>query len=123
MNKEANSTTPTTVGTEKWEGNFKDLKENGEVLSHIEAIVPTPIFILFAEYMGYISQFNKMAENWCDGKVPEVHVQKIMILEAKCIYRKMLEDFDIEDIRYYYDSYYPLVLKEYVDSLAKIIED
>ena len=122
MNKEKNSTNPTTVGTE-WEGNFKDLQENGEVLNHIEAIVPTPIFILFAEYMGYISQFNKMAENWCDGKVPEVHVQKIMILEAKCIYRKMLEDFDIDDIRYFYDSYYPLVLKEYVDSLAKIIED
>lgn len=120
MNKETNSTNPTTVNTEKWEGNLKDVEKFGE---HIAAIVPAPIFILFAEYMGYISQFNKMAENWCDGKVPEVHVQKIMILEAKCIYRKMLQDYDLDDIRYYYDSYYPLVLKEYVDGLAKIVED
>ena len=86
-------------------------------------VIPTPIFILFAEYMGYVSQFNKLAENWCEGKVPEVHVQKIMILEAKCIYRKMVKDYNIKDILYYYESYYPLVLKEYVDKLAEIVKN
>jgi hypothetical protein len=122
MNKETNATNPTTVSTE-WEGNLKDVEKFGDRLEQKECSIPAPIFILFAEYMGYISQFNKMAENWCDGKVPEVHVQKVMILEAKCIYRKMVKDYDIEDIKYYYNSYYPLVLKEYVDGLAKIIED
>lgn len=123
MNKETNEKASTTVGTEKWEGNLKDVEKFGEALEQTECTIPAPIFILFAEYMGYISQFNKMAENWCDGKVPEVHVQKIMMLEAKCIYRKMVEDYDIEDIKYYYNSYYPLVLKEYVDGLAKIVQD
>ena len=32
-------------------------------------IVEAPLFILFAEYLGYVSIFNKMAEDWCDGKV------------------------------------------------------
>lgn len=119
MNKETNQATPTTVSTEKWEGNFKDLQNN---MNREEEIVAAPIFIIFAEYMGYVSQFNKMAENWCDGKVPEVHIQKFMMLEAKCIFRQMLKDFGLEDIRYYYDSYYPLILKDYVDNLAEILK-
>lgn len=123
MNNETNVTNPTTVDTEKWEGNLKDVEKFGDKIETVEGLVPAPIFILFAEYMGYVSQFNKMAEEWCDGKVPSVHVQKVMILEARCIYRQMLKDYDIEDIKYYYNSYYPLVLKEYVDGLAKIVEN
>lgn len=122
MNKET-KTTPTAVDTEKWEGNAKDLEKYSDGMIREEETVSAPIFIIFAEYMGYVSQFNKMAENWCDGKVPEVHVQKFMMLEAKCIFRKMLKDYDIDDIRYYYDSYYPLILKDYVDSLAEILKD
>lgn len=120
MNKQT-STTPTT---KKWEGNLKDLEQYSEVLSgHKEEVIPAPIFIIFAEYMGYVSQFNKKAEEWCDGKVPEVHVQKIMMLEATCIFRQMKKDFDLETIQYYYESYYPLILKEYVDKLAEILKD
>ena len=88
-----------------------------------ELVIAAPIFIIFAEYMGYVSQFNKKAEDWCDGKVPEVHIQKFMMLEAKCIFRQMSKDYDKDDIRYYYDSYYPLILKEYEDKLAEIITD
>lgn len=123
MNTEKNSTTHTAVDTQNWEGNFKDLEKFGEMVEHTEQVVAAPIFIIFAEYMGYVSQFNKMAENWCDGKVPEVHVQKVMMLEARCIYRQMMKDFTLEEVRYYYDSYYPLILKEYVDSLAEIVKE
>jgi hypothetical protein len=123
MNTEKNSTAPTTVDTQNWEGNFKDSEKFGEMVEHTEQVVAAPIFIIFAEYMGYVSQFNKMAENWCDGKVPEVHVQKVMMLEARCIYRQMMKDFTLEEVRYYYDSYYPLILKEYVDSLAEIVKE
>jgi hypothetical protein len=122
MSKETNAT-PTTVDTEKWEGNLKDLEKNTDGMIREEETVSAPIFIIFAEYMGYVSQFNKLAENWCDGKVPEVHVQKVMMLEARCIYRQMMKDFTLEEVRYYYDSYYPLILKEYVDSLAEIVKE
>jgi hypothetical protein len=116
--------TKTITHTEQWDGNLKDLEEFSDVLSkHKENVIPTPIFIIFAEYMGYLSQFNKKAEDWCDGKVPDVHIQKVMILEASCIFRQMKKDYAIEEIQYYYDSYYPLILKEYVDKLEEILKD
>ena len=120
-NTETKPNATTNVGTQEWEGNLKDIENYGDMVREEETI-SAPIFIIFAEYMGYVSQFNKLAENWCDGKVPEVHVQKVMMLEAKCIFRQMLKDFDLETIRYYYDSYYPLILKEYADSLDSIVK-
>jgi hypothetical protein len=119
-NKETKVETPTE---EKWGGNVKDLEEYGDKEKHLVSVIPTPLFIIFAEYLGYISQFNKKAEEWCDGKVPEVHVQKVMNLEAKCIYRQMIKDYDLDEIQYYYDSYYPLILQEYDENLAKICDD
>ena len=116
--------TETKTNTDKWGGNFEDLKEFNDIVEqHEENAVPTPIFIIFAEYMGYVSQFNKKAEEWCEGKVPTAQVQKIMILEAKCIFRQMKKDYDLDTIKYYYESYYPLILKEYVDKLNDIIKD
>lgn len=85
-------------------------------------VVEAPLFILFAEYLGYVSIFNKMAEDWCDGKVPDIHVQKIIILEAKCILRQMKKDYSLEDIREYYLLYYPLIFQEYDEKLAKLLE-
>ena len=114
--------TKTVTSTSKWGGNFQDLKVFGEEIKHEEQIVQAPIFILFAEYLGYVSQFNKKAEEWCDGKVPEVHVQKIMMLEANCIFRQMKKDYGLDVIKYYYESYYPLILKEYVDKLEEIVK-
>ena len=90
---------------------------NGEVIT-IEA----PLFILFAEYLGYVSIFNKIAEEWCDGKVPEIHIQKIIILEAKCIQRQMKKDYTIENIKDFYEMYYPLIFQEYDEKLSKLLE-
>lgn len=113
-----------TETSTKWGGNLQDLKEFSDIVKkHKEVLVQTPIFILFAEYLGYVSQFNKMAEDWCDGKVPEVHVQKIMMIEASSIFRQMKKDYTLEAIQYYYDSYYPLILQEYEEDLASILED
>ena len=85
-------------------------------------IVEAPLFILFAEYLGYVSIFNKMAEDWCDGKVPEIYIQKIIILEAKCILRQMRKDYSLDDIREFYSMYYPLIFQEYDEKLAKLLE-
>ena len=87
-----------------------------------EIKVEAPLFILFAEYLGYVSIFNKMAEEWCEGKIPEIHVQKIIILEANCILRQMKKDYANEDIRYFYSMYYPLIFEEYDNKLKGMIE-
>jgi hypothetical protein len=101
----------------KVETEVKENQPNEEVI-----IVEAPLFILFAEYLGYVSIFNKMAEDWCDGKVPEMHIQKIIILEAKCIFRQMKKDYGLDNIREFYSMYYPLIFQEYDENLAKLIE-
>lgn len=117
MEVNTNTTTPTNVGVKEWEGNFADLKNNESPIQ-----VECPIFIIFAEYFGYVSRFTKYAEDWCDGKVPEIHVQKFMMIEAASMFRQMKIDYNIEEIRDYYNRYYPLILEEYCDKLAKIID-
>lgn len=97
-----------------------EVKENQ--LNEEAIIVEAPLFILFAEYLGYVSIFNKMAEDWCDGKVPEMHIQKIIILEAKCILRQMKKDYGLDSIREFYSMYYPLIFQEYDENLAKLID-
>jgi len=84
--------------------------------------VDAPIFILFAEFLGYVSTLNKFAEDWCDGKVPDLHIQKVLIVEAKCIFRQMLKDYTIDDIREFYMMYYPLVFQEYDEKLANLVK-
>ena len=84
-------------------------------------VVEAPLFILFAEYLGYVSIFNKFAEDWCDGKVPDECIQKIIIIEAKSIFRQMKEDYEIEDIRDFYSMYYPILFEEYDDKLKKLL--
>lgn len=86
-------------------------------------VVEAPLFIIFAEYLGYVSILNKVAEEWCDGKVPNIHIQKVIIVEAKSILRQMKKDYTNDEIREYYSMYYPLILQEYDENLAKMLEN
>lgn len=117
----------TETKTESWQGNIQDYKENvdKEETSILVTVSPThnieaPIFIMFAEYLGYVSQFQTVAENWCDGKIPEPHIQKFLMVEAACMLKQMKKDFKVEEITKYYDLYYPIILSEYVEKLRKI---
>ena len=113
------NTSETKTDTSKWGGNFEDLKEFSDIVEqHKETVVPTPIFILFAEYMGYVSQFNKKAEDWCDGKVPDEFIQKIINVEARCILHQMKKDYTVQTMRYWFNTYYPVVIKEIEDKIA-----
>ena len=91
-----------------------------EVSQHQEKTIQTPVFIIFAEYLGYVSRFNQIAIDWCDGKVPEEYIQKLLIMESKSIFRQMKKDYKIEEIQYWYDTYRPVILKDYEDKLAQL---
>ena len=108
--------TQSNTTLEEWSGNFKDFASADE-----EITLECPIFIIFAEYFGYVSPFTKMAEDWCEGKVPEVHVQKFLKIEATCILRQMKKDYGVESMRNYYKDFYPLILEEYCEKLASLI--
>ena len=92
-----------------------------DIAQHKEKKIETPIFIIFAEYLGYVSRFNELAVNWCEGKVPEVYIQKLLMMEAKSIFRQMLKDYTLEKIQYWYDTYYPVIICEYEEKLSKAV--
>ena len=106
-----------TKNTEKgkWEGNLTDIAQ------YADKVIETPVFLIFAEYLGYVSKFVDEAEKWCDGKIPERYIQKIMMMESKTIFHQMKKDYGIDTIKYWYNTYYPVILNEYVESLEKVI--
>jgi hypothetical protein len=91
-----------------------------ETNENTEKIIKTPVFIIFAEYLGYVSRFNELAIDWCDGKVPDEYIQNILTMEAKSIFRQMKQDYTIEEIQYWYNTYYPVILVEYDEKLNSI---
>ena len=92
-----------------------------EVAQHIEKVIKTPVFIIFAEYLGYVSRFNDIAVDWCEGKFPEEYLQNLLVMEAKSIFRQMKKDYPLDEIQYWYDTYHPVILAEYEEKLAKAI--
>lgn len=87
-----------------------------------DKVIEAPVFIIFAEYLGYVSRFNKLAADWCDGEIPEPYIQKVIIVEAKSIYRQMLKDYGLDMIKYWYETYQPVIIGEYEEKLSKVLE-
>ena len=92
-----------------------------EVSQHREKTIKTPVFIIFAEYLGYVSRFNDIAIEWCEGKLPDKYIQGILDMEAMSIFRQMKNDYALEQIQYWYDTYYPVILADYEEKLEKAI--
>ena len=97
-----------------------ETKSSTEVSTHEEKIIKTPLLIIFAEYLGYVSKFTDIAIEWCEGKVPEEYIQKILDVEAKSIFRQMKKDYPMEEIQFWYDTYYPAILSEYDEKLENL---
>ena len=99
---ENNSTTTTTTVETKTETNT--------------ITVNKALFLLFAEFLGYASPLIDWAEEICDGKDVEDYKRKIIEVDANFIFNKMQKEYSLEDIRSWYDEFYPLILKEYEDN-------
>jgi hypothetical protein len=108
--------------------NTVDNKENVVVDNTNVTKEPKPInkviFLIFAEYIGYVSDFVEYAEKICNGK-EEVHdtIKKLIELDADYIFKKMKEEYTLEEIRGWYDEFYPLLIKEYETSLNEKIKE
>lgn len=79
-----------------------------------ELFIQTPIFILFCEYLGYVSAFLEFAENWCNPTkpMPQKHLQTFLEREARSLYDSMLEEFNEEEIHNLYKNFYTCGLDE-----------
>lgn len=85
--------------------------------------IEPPVFVLFAEYLGYCSRFIEDCEKWCDGTIPSMYKQRAVIIEAKSILRQMLKDYSREEIINWYITYKEPLLKEYEDALSSIANE
>lgn len=79
-------------------------------------------FILFAEFLGYESVFIDWAENVCNGEKVE-DFQKILVeRDADYIFKKMTEEYSVEEIRNWYNEFYDVILKEYDEKVKDIVK-
>jgi hypothetical protein len=112
---EETKTNTQTSTEQKWEGNIKDVLLNSDE-NMIKMDVP--VFIVFAEFLGYISRFTKIANDWCDGKIPEDYIKKMLTVEAQCMLHQMKKDYTVATIRYWFNMYHPVILKDIEEKLA-----
>ncbi len=119
METNKNEETPITNGEEKWDGDLKTLMKEGEVVEDKKTI-KSPLFIMFAEYMGYISKFIEIAENWCNGKKPTDCLCKLIEIDAFNIFNEMKKKTTVEEIKNYFNEFYDVILSEYDSELQKL---
>lgn len=82
--------------------------------------IQTPVFILFAEILGYVSPFLEYAEDWCNPEkpMPLSCIKTFLEREAKVIYDDMLAEFTEEEIHQLYVNFYNTGL-DYLDEDLK----
>ena len=85
-----------------------------------DTVIKSPIFLLFAEFLGYVSPVVEWAENMCNGKKLEEYQIKFIETDAKGIYDRILKDnFTKEDIKGWYNDLKDLLFSKYEESLNK----
>ena len=80
--------------------------------------IQAPVFLLYAEYLGYVSPLIEWAEEWCyDPKKFENWKKNIVICDAKHIFKKVKEEYSLSEIKDWYDEFYDAVFKFYEECL------
>lgn len=82
--------------------------------------IPSCIFILFAEYLGYETPLIEWCEEWCnDAKFPEWK-KNVLKVDAKLLYTEMQKEFSQDKIIEYYRKFYDLVICNWCDKLSSV---
>lgn len=77
-------------------------------------VIQPHMFILFAEYLGYVSPFIEWAEEWYSDKAnkfPEFK-KKILTVEAQHIYNEILKDGLLTDAQNWYEKINELIFPD-----------
>lgn len=81
--------------------------------------IKSPIFLLFAEYLGFVSGVVTWAEDCVNGKKLSEYQKKVIDTDALCLKKQMLNEFSKEDILSWYQSFYDVILGDYDKNLEK----
>lgn len=77
------------------------------------------LFILFAEFFGYVSPLIDLAEDFCDGKEISSHMLSFLKIDSIMILEKMKKEFTIDELKDWYKKFYPLLLEQYDEKMKE----
>lgn len=100
-----------------YEGDLKSLMEEGKYN------ISAPLFLMFAEYLGYVGKTLPWVDNWCVAKKKPAEYQiKFIEIEAVTVLNEAKKKFTIKKLRELYDSLYEVILNIY-DANIKELEE
>ena len=98
-----------------YEGDLKDLIGEGKYN------ISAPLFLMFAEYLGYVGKTLPWVDSWCvDKKKPEDYKVRFIEVEAVTVLREAKNKFSEQKLRELYDSLYEVILFIYDDNLKEM---
>lgn len=78
-----------------------------------------PVFLIFAEYLGYTTPLIEFAEKMCKGELKSLHMLRCLEVDAESVFKKMCSDYSKEDLRYWWDTFYDVAVQEYDEEFEK----
>ena len=85
--------------------------------------IEAPIFLLFTEYLGFVSNVIDFAEEWCKNpKTIKTWKKNVVITDALNIFhkiKKMGDKYPIKEIIDDYNKFYEIALKDWITQLNK----
>ena len=98
-----------------YEGDLKDLIGEGKYN------ISAPLFLMFAEYLGYVGKTLSWVDEWCvNKKKPEDYKVRFIEVEAVTVLREAKNKFTEQKLRELYDSLYEVILFIYDENLKEL---
>jgi hypothetical protein len=98
-----------------YEGDLKELIGEGKYN------LSAPLFLMFAEYLGYVGKTLPWVDAWCvDKKKPEKYKINFIEVEAVTVLREAKKKFTEQKLRELYDGLYEVILFIYDENLKEM---
>lgn len=81
-------------------------------VEHVVRAISSPLFLKFAEYLGYETPLIKWVDKICEGKDVPKSIETFLKIDAKSIFDKMQSEYTIDELVYWWDAFYPVVMAE-----------
>lgn len=113
-------TKATTVNTEEKEKKVEEALSVKDFAERTKRTVKAPLFIMFAEYLGFVSNVIDWAEDWCKGNQPDEYKAKIIETDAICLFNQAKKKYTEDELAEWYDLFYEVILSDYDNNLKNL---
>ena len=97
-----------------------DTKTKNGIDLNYDYIIDAPLFIKFAEFLGYVGTNLNWCDDLCDGKDIDEYKKKFIEIEAKVMFDDMVKDIGRDSIKEYFEAYYEVILYVWDDNLQEL---